>query len=158
MKKSLKTLAFFLKMLYYIQADSKSVKPMQRWLSGLRRTIGNRVRSKASGGSNPLLCAKRKSTRLSAFFLVGQNRATIARFFSMNPNFAICPMNRNFANRRIGISELLIQIRLNKTLQARDREAKCVRFYLPSERALSFDRQGDLQRRPCPLFPPIPSF
>ncbi len=31
---------------------------MRRWLSGLRRTIGNRVRSKASGGSNPLLRAK----------------------------------------------------------------------------------------------------
>ena len=31
---------------------------MQRWLSGLRRTIGNRVYPKGTGGSNPLLCAK----------------------------------------------------------------------------------------------------
>ena len=32
---------------------------MQRWLSGLRRTIGNRVYPKGTGGSNPLLCAKK---------------------------------------------------------------------------------------------------
>ena len=37
-------------------------KPMERWSSGLRHTLGKRARLTASAGSNPVLSAKRYPT------------------------------------------------------------------------------------------------
>ncbi len=52
-----KRLIFFVNFYIIYLLGCKYQAVMQRWLSGLRRTIGNRVYPKGTGGSNPLLCA-----------------------------------------------------------------------------------------------------
>ena len=78
-----KTLDFFAQIIYYNIVRRTLSGNMQRWLSGLRRTIGNRVYPKGTGGSNPLLCAK---TKFTEFAIPGRKLSGIALFLLTNNN------------------------------------------------------------------------
>ena len=48
-------------------------KPMERWSSGLRHTLGKRARLTASAGSNPVLSAKQRLA-MASLFQCSENR------------------------------------------------------------------------------------